>query len=124
VQVKVDHATFRAELPLPSCPLCGSLARPNILMFYDRLWSPIRFDRQQARYEAWEKSIQGKGVVIEFGAGTAIPSVRIHSEDFARRRKATLIRINPREAQGPLGTISIETGALEALQSIRDARRA
>src|SRR5262249_43215679 len=34
----IDEATFRAPGPLPSCPGCGALARPNILMFGDLDW--------------------------------------------------------------------------------------
>ena len=34
-KVDVDPETFRARRPLPSCPACGGLARPNVLMFGD-----------------------------------------------------------------------------------------
>jgi hypothetical protein len=51
------------------------------------------------------------------GAGTTIPSVRRFSEKL-QSDGATLIRINPRESEGPLGTISIADGAKEALQEI------
>ena len=36
--VTVDPVTFRARPPLPCCPQCGALARPNILMFGDWGW--------------------------------------------------------------------------------------
>src|SRR5438270_3266667 len=35
VTVGVEEATLRAREPLPTCPSCGALARPNILMFGD-----------------------------------------------------------------------------------------
>jgi NAD-dependent SIR2 family protein deacetylase len=38
--VAVDPATMRARPPLPTCPRCGALARPNILMFGDGDWDP------------------------------------------------------------------------------------
>src|SRR5262245_7520662 len=30
--IEIDNATFRARPTLPSCPRCGSLARPNVLL--------------------------------------------------------------------------------------------
>ena len=56
--------------------------------------------------------------IIECGAGTAIPSVRYQSESVLARHNATLIRINPREADGPDGTIALAMGAGEALRQI------
>ncbi|HRI14246.1 MAG TPA: Sir2 family NAD-dependent protein deacetylase, partial [Verrucomicrobiota bacterium] len=42
--VTVDEETFRAADPLPTCPFCGELARPNVLMFGDARWIPERAD--------------------------------------------------------------------------------
>ena len=56
--------------------------------------------------------------MVECGAGTAIPSVRYFSERLVSRRSATLIRINPREAQVPGGQIPISSGALAAIQAL------
>ena len=46
--VDVDEATFLARPPLPSCPHCGAVARPNILMFGDGGWHPHRTGRPAA----------------------------------------------------------------------------
>ena len=59
-------------------------------------------------------------VVVECGAGTAIPTVRHFSESLARRG-STLIRINVREPEVPDGQIGIAMGALEALRAIAAA---
>ena len=116
--VEIDESTMRARAPLPDCPDCGGLARPNILMFGDWGWNPNRTAEQETRYRQWEHSIRGKKLVIlEFGAGTAVPTVRMESERFACLPEATLIRINPREAQLPRG-ISLEMGALEAVEAL------
>ena len=57
-----------------------------------------------------------KPIVIELGAGTFIPSVRMESERQAIRR---LIRINPREAETPDNRgISFYEGSLSALKSL------
>ena len=58
--------------------------------------------------------------MIEMGAGTAVPTVRLTSEQVAKRHGAVLIRVNPREAHAPPGSLSLAFGALEALQAIQD----
>ena len=118
LEIEVDEATFQATSPLPSCPFCGGLARPNILMFSDGQWIWDRTQAQHNSFAAWQSSLNAKEfVVIECGAGKAIPSVRNESENL-QQNGATLIRINPRESDGPKGTTSIDCGALEGLQGI------
>jgi NAD-dependent SIR2 family protein deacetylase len=115
----IDEATFRAELPLPLCPACGAVARPNILMFNDGGWLPERVEAQEEALDAWLREVRGSSVaLLECGAGTAIPTVRSVMEQFARRLHAPLIRINVREAYGPPGTLSLSLGAKEALIAV------
>ncbi|WP_300454475.1 Sir2 family NAD-dependent protein deacetylase [Accumulibacter sp.] len=107
-----EACLLRSEFPL--CPRCGSIARPNILMFGDWGWHSERSDVQQARLHAWLRQV-GQPLVIEVGAGTRIPTVRLLGE----RSKGQLIRINPGEPQLPLGKgVSIAAGSLLALRSI------
>jgi len=40
------------------------------------------------------------------------------SESLVRSHRAVLIRINPEEPWGPVGTIGIEGGALEFLEGV------
>ena len=82
--VTIDAETFRAARPLPKCRACRALGRPNILMFGDWFWLGQRTDQQDARFKAWldELARQSlKVVVIELGAGEAIPTVPNTSED-------------------------------------------
>jgi NAD-dependent SIR2 family protein deacetylase len=117
--VAIDPETMRAVPPLPMCPSCGQMARPNILMFGDWGWDPAHADAQQGRLASWLSSIEGSSVVVvECGAGTAIPTVRHACEDVAARFDAALIRINPREPEVPKGQISLPMRALEALAAI------
>ncbi|HEY8036174.1 MAG TPA: Sir2 family NAD-dependent protein deacetylase [Methylobacter sp.] len=100
---------------LPRCPHCGELARPNVLMFGDRNWLSSRSDQQRQRFYAWKSAMTNKKVVtIELGAGSSVGGIRCMGASMP----GTLIRINPRETQGPPGTISLAMGALEALQAI------
>jgi NAD-dependent SIR2 family protein deacetylase len=117
--VAVDPARFRAGRPLPACPRCGALARPNVLMFGDDTWIGDRTDEQQVRLGAWLASVAGaRLVVLELGAGTGVPTVRLVGESIARRRGATLVRVNPREADVPPGAIALAMGALAALDAL------
>ena len=117
--VAVDDQTFRAQQPLPSCPRCGGLARPNVLMFGDWSWISHRSHEQESRFAAWLQSIVGqKLVVVELGAGTAVPTVRMTSEQTVQRNSGALIRINMREPQVPHDQIGIAGGALETLRSL------
>lgn len=110
----VDEEHCRLISELPSCPACGKLARPNILMFGDWGWIPERYDDQEILLDAWLNR-PSKLVVIEMGAGTTIPSVR----RFGERQSASLIRINVRESEGRGGdVVSIPLGALEALSMV------
>src|SRR5262249_22389975 len=38
LEVSIDDTTFRASPPLPTCPRCHAVCRPNILMFNDGQW--------------------------------------------------------------------------------------
>ncbi len=116
--VPVDYETMRA-LRIPECKHCGGVARPNILMFGDWSWVGDRTYAQGKRYRRFLEEVRGKRmVVIELGAGTAVPSIRHTSESLIRSHGATLIRINPRESQVPSGQISIPEGALKALSKL------
>jgi NAD-dependent SIR2 family protein deacetylase len=116
--VSINLETMRAAAPHPTCPRCKGLLRPSILMFGDGGWDHTRSAEQESRLEAWLSAIDpAKLVVVECGAGTAIPTVRLFSERLARRG-ATLIRINVREPEVPSGQIGLAMGALAALRAI------
>lgn len=118
VDIELDEETMRARAPLPECPRCRAIARPNILMFGDFGWLYGRTAAQEREYEQWLQAIAGdRLVIIECGAGTAIPSVRYECE----RKSGQLIRINPREHQVPTGGLALAMGALEGLQRIASA---
>lgn len=119
VSVDVDPDAFRARPPLPSCPGCGALARPNVLMFDDYGWDPSRTAAQEARLRRWLAAAPRPLVVVELGAGLAVPTVRRFSERAALG--GTLVRINPRDTAVPPGGIAIADGALAGLRAIAEA---
>ncbi len=117
--VAVDEKTMRARPPLPDCPFCGRLARPNVLMFGDCGWQPRRSQEQARRMRDWLEAIGDKRLaVIECGAGTAVPSVRRMSEQLLARPRTRLIRINKMEADVLPGHVGLPGGALSVLGKI------
>jgi len=118
-EIEVDEESFRAVSALPECPRCGAVARPNVLMFGDWHWIPARTSAQERRLSQWLAQAAGPDlVIVELGAGSAVPTVRMTSEQIASRAGATLIRINPREPQVRHGHVGIAANALEALKAI------
>jgi NAD-dependent SIR2 family protein deacetylase len=94
----IDESTMRSST-LPQCKFCSQIARPNILMFNDWWWIPVRSNGQQKRLDEFVKTCPKPMTVVEFGAGRAIPTIRHMSESLARQNDGRVIRINLREAQ-------------------------
>lgn len=117
--IKVDESSMRARDPLPRCGDCNSLLRPNIMMFGDWSWCRRRSEEQLDRFQGWRAELgEMKVVVIEIGAGTAIPSVRWFCGNHG---KDGLVRINPRESHD--ATVGLDLGGLEGLRSIEARMR-
>lgn len=117
-RVEVDKA-FNWVGPLPLCA-CGAVLRPNILMFGDAMWNASPALAQDKLCNDWIQALPRKSklVVVEIGAGTAIPSVRMFTAIW-KAAGATMIRINVAEAYG--ADIQIAAPALEALTQIDEA---
>ena len=119
--IPVNEETMRARA-IPRCRHCGAIARPNILMFGDGAWIARRSEAQQQRYRDFLAACRGtKTVVIEMGAGTAIPTIRAASERLGTSHQATVIRINPREPRIDPPHLSLPCGAVEGLNGIKRA---
>jgi NAD-dependent SIR2 family protein deacetylase len=120
VQPVIDEATCELTSDLPRCPSCGAVARPNILMFGDFDWIALRTERQEASLHAWLTQAE-RLVVIEIGAGKAIPTVRLFSEYNGPR----VIRINPRDfGIGPDRGIGLARNGLDGLMLLDQAMNA
>jgi NAD-dependent SIR2 family protein deacetylase len=116
--IPVDTATMRARA-IPRCIHCNAVARPNILMFGDYGWISARTARQEERFVRFQdEGRRGPLVVVELGAGTAIPTIRYLSERLGRQPQASVIRINPREARIDAPHLSLPCGALEGLRGV------
>ncbi|MBD1401376.1 SIR2 family NAD-dependent protein deacylase [Pelovirga terrestris] len=117
----IDETTMRS-LTTPKCPECGRVARPNILMFGDYAWLHQRSASQEERFDHFLQQHRDKPlVVIEIGAGTAIPTIRNLSERLGRRPDTRVLRINPREPQIRGDHFSFAGGAVETLSALNQA---
>ena len=115
-----QHCLLRNALP--RCPGCGGIARPNVLMFDDGAWNSQRSDQQHERLTRWLETLGPKKnatVVLELGAGRALPAVRAFSQRL-QSQGAALIRINLNEANvQERRHIELALGAKEALERIQ-----
>jgi len=117
LQPEIDEQNCLLRSELPRCPHCGSLARPNILMFGDWGWVDARQQVQHAALREWLATVK-RPVIVELGAGSAIPSVR----SFGESTRGTLIRINPTEPELPQGKgYGLRMRGLEAMLAIQAA---
>jgi len=119
LNIDVDMNQVRATGPMPTCPHCGALARPNVLMFGDWHWLSERSGAQERRLTTWLKNDDMKSmVIIECGAGKAVPTVRATCEGIVQTCGGTLIRINPRDPEVPPNHFSFASGALQTLMEL------
>eukprot|EP00667_Euglena_gracilis_P017263 EG_transcript_18161 len=124
LRLEVDEAGHRVRSPLPRCPACGAVARPNVLMFGDWGYVSTRQDPQEAQYRKWLRGAADRRlVIVEIGAGKAVATVRHAAEANARQFGVPLIRINLDDDDLPpaleaAGSVGIPMGALAALEEM------
>jgi len=119
ISLELDLEKFEAKEPLPYCKKCKGIARPNILMFNDWNWLEHREKKQRERFANFLREVGSESLVIlEFGAGEAVPTIRNLSEIISSDFNATLIRVNPQDCAVPDGAISLKMGAKEAIEEL------
>ena len=115
---QIDASVGRLRNKPPSCPMCGGVARPNILMFNDWHWVEELAIARKEHLAAWLSKVE-RLVTIELGAGNAIRTVR----RFGGAMDGQLIRINPTDEE--IGEsqegVAIRLGALDGLNGIAQA---
>jgi len=119
----IDEGACRWVGALPRCR-CGGLLRPNVLLFNDGMnWRGDRYKVQAGRMQEWLSRVR-RPVVIELGAGGAIPTVRMTGETLAKKHGGKLVRINPRQwkLQGAEG-VGLSKTAAAGLSEIQAAMK-
>lgn len=121
--VDAEHCQLTGDLP--KCRHCGSLARPNILMFQDWLWQADYQDVKEKALSDWLKQVKNLAI-IELGAGDDVATVRTFSEKlvrFNRGKTVSLLRINPSMPDVPAdltNVYGVNLGALDALTQLNE----
>ena len=120
----VDEEYCQLTNEFPTCPHCGGMARPNILMFSDWHWQSQMQDEKERKLIAWLKQVNNLAI-IELGAGTAVPSVRNFGERLINHpinESVSLLRVNLREPQLPnkVNCYGVSLGALDGLNSLKE----
>lgn len=91
-------------------------------MFGDWGWNAQRSAAQEARLHRLLHRAE-RPLVVELGAGTAIPSVRHFGQAVVTHHNGRMIRINPREPQvSSARDVGLAANALEALTAIARLR--
>lgn len=119
-KIEIDSQQEQA-LTFPFCADCKKSARPNVMMFGDRHWNPTFAKNQGVENNYRLRDLADKRyrfVIIEIGAGTAVPTVRRESEKLALKYKTTLIRINPNDAFVENGHIGLPLNAENAIDAL------
>lgn len=107
--------------PLPLCRNCGAVARPNILLFGDGDWLSARSDFQETLLQQWLHGVE-RLLVLEIGAGTAVPTVRHFAKRLQTRLLAKIVRINPADvASTDPNILTLSTSAIAGLEALRQA---
>lgn len=121
LDVGIDYSTMNALDPLPLCPSCGAISRPNLCMFGDTDDSYIWEESQESArlFREWRQKNKNKKVVILeiwVGAEGLKNHVKNYYHEFA---SASLIRINPElDSSYDVDTFQITLGAKDALACI------
>ena len=88
-------------------------------MFSDFYWDDSIHSIQEKQLVQWlQKHGTDNLLVMEFGAGLDVPTVRYFCESTWKKFDCNMIRVNPRDSQSPTGIISLSIGALEAISKI------
>jgi hypothetical protein len=91
-------------------------------MFGDWNWLHERMEQQRRQEKVWFQGVVNSLsniVIVELGAGTAIPSVRHYCQRISKEFGARIIRINPREFDvQSKQDVGLPMGSLEALRGI------
>jgi NAD-dependent SIR2 family protein deacetylase len=91
----IDTIKFN-RFNLPKCAVTNEILRPNILLFNDNEFNKTIVSEQEERFEKFMNNIDKnkKIVILEIGAGTEIPTIRVIGDYIKNNFGAKLIRVN------------------------------
>jgi len=117
LEFEVDEGNMQVA-DVPACTNCGSVARPNILMFGDPSWVDGQTRIQEEEFNRFLDQVGEQNLVaIEVGAGLAVPTIRMMTERLARHGVKT-IRVNPIDAAINPPNLSLQLTGRQAFEQI------
>lgn len=119
LNLDIDLDTMRVVGDLPSCPNCGRMIRPNVLMFNDWSFNDGTPKEQFNKFQSWMNTLpQEKLAILEIGVGTKIPVVRIQCEILSFFMGVPNIRINLNECNTNNNNICLQMKSIDALTKL------
>ncbi len=119
LNLDTDLESMRIVGDLPSCPNCGRMIRPNVLMFNDWSFNDGTPKQQFNRFQSWTNTLPNqKLAILEIGVGTKIPVVRIQCELLASFMRVPNIRINLNECNTNDDNICLQMRSVDALTKL------
>ncbi|PLX70754.1 MAG: iron dicitrate transport regulator FecR [Denitrovibrio sp.] len=114
----LDYETMTAT-KMPYCPECGSLIRPNVLMFGD--WEYVDHMHQYHNFQAFLEDTPVPDIVFLVGSSSEIPT----NDYIARKLQSSgskVVTINPDQSCTRVcpPDIFMEMGALQAFETVGD----
>lgn len=120
----IDPATQKLtdDKYVPTCPHCGGEVYMNVRS--GAFYISKHYEPQLEKLNQWLTDVGDKKLLLlEIGVGFNTPGViRAPFEHLSEKvPNCTLVRINPKDAQGPVGTVSIQQGIEETLTRLTEA---
>jgi NAD-dependent SIR2 family protein deacetylase len=118
---ELDYEKMSAS-NMPVCPVCGSLIRPNVLMFGD--WEYVDNEVQYRNFTSFLNRVGAPDIVFLIGSSSEIPTNDYIAEKL-QRAGSSVITINPDRSSTRVcrPDIFLETGALDAFEQIEEIIR-
>lgn len=115
---ELNYETMSAS-NLPFCPHCGSLLRPNVLMFGD--WEYVEHMHQYHNFQAFLQDAPVPDVIFLVGSSSEIPTNDYIAKNL-QAHGSMVVTINPDSSSTRVcrPDIYLDTGAMKAFEQIRD----
>jgi NAD-dependent SIR2 family protein deacetylase len=120
VDVRVEEESGCASEPLPACPTCGELARPNVRLLGDEAWEDARAREQGNALDEWLAAARarvGRRVVV-LECGVHDRELRARGERIAAATGGLFVRVNEVDAGVGLGAIGARATVTHTLNQI------
>lgn len=117
--LQFNHGVFPTQEPnegITLCPVCQSLARPNVLFFNDPFFNDLLLKKEHKRFQKFthpiDVGVSEKYAVLEIGVGTKIARLRNATNELNTVFNVPTVRVN-----------AFQTGLKDSPQKMRKQLR-